>query len=419
MMNNESRTTALLRRPPLVTRRRLHVLAVLAGAGLLGLVLVTSLAARSHAGAVKPAPETVTVAVQLETAHLSDLRESLDVGGQVRARSVATIVSRVVGDIREVRVEPGTRVRAGQTLIVLDGRELVAEHARASASLAAARRSIDAVTADRAAAEASLELATATHRRIADLRAKNSATPHELDEAIAALRAGQARVQAAEARCGEAEAQAAAATAAADASAVTASYAVLAAPFDGVVTRKLVEAGNTATPGTPLLTVEDTRAFRLEVQVDESRASLVSLGQSVPVFLDTADGPAASTATPMSGRVSEIERAVDAGTHAVLVKVDLQPATNLRSGMYGRARFPGAVRRTLVVPASSVVHQGQLTFVFVADRDERAHLRMVRPGASVDSMVEIVAGLSDGERVVVAPGPALADGSRISARKEH
>jgi RND family efflux transporter MFP subunit len=310
-------------------------------------------------------------------------------------------------------------VRAGQTLIVLDDRELAAGHARAAASLVAARRTTDAVAAERAAAEADLDLAKATHRRIADLEARSSATPQELDQAVAALRGAEARVRAAEARRGEAEAQVTAAQAAADGSAVAASYAVLKSPFDGVVTRKLVEAGNTATPGTPLLTIDDTRAFRLEVQVDESRASLVSVGEAVPVFLDATDSLGASMATGVAGRVSEIERAADAGAHTFLVKIDLPSAASLRSGLYGRARFAGATRRTLVVPSSSMVRQGQLTYVFVAERDGRAHLRVVRPGASADSMVEVVAGLSEGERIVVSPGPMLADGSRVSARRER
>jgi len=261
--------------------------------------------------------------------------------------------------------------------------------------------------ADRQASEAGLALARLTHQRIADLKAKNSATQGELDEAVANLRAAEARMKVAEARVLEARAAIDSAVAGASAADVAASYATLTAPFDGLVTEKNVDPGNMASPGQPLLTVEDDRTFRLEVRLDESRAALVRVGDEVGARFE--DG-----APSLTGRVAEVERMLDSGSHDFLVKIDLPPGTPLRSGMYGRAILRGAARKGLAVPAAAVVRRGQLASVFVVDGENRARLRLVNASEPADDMVEVRAGVRSGERVVVSPPAALLDGSPVT-----
>jgi RND family efflux transporter MFP subunit len=176
------------------------------------------------------------------------------------------------------------------------------------------------------------------------------------------------------------------------------------APFDGVVTEKMVEPGNMAAPGTPLMRVEDTRGFRLDVRVDESRAGQMSLGASVPVSFDAGTGGATTTVT---GIVTEIARAVDADARAFLVKITLPATAGLRSGMFGRARFAGHTRRALTVPVGAVVRRGQVTSVFVVEKGV-ARVRLVNVRGT-----EILAGLSEAETVIVLPSAGLTDGRRV------
>jgi len=374
-------------------------------------ILATRLAGKAGQHDGQEAGTRPAIAVDVEEARVSDVSDAFELGGSVRARAVATIVSRIVGGIREVRAVPGDRVRAGAPLVVLDSRELASAEARMKASLEAARQAVALARAEREAAEAGVELAESTHRRISELHSRKSATPHELDQAVAALRAAEARVASAEARGLEAQAQVEAATAGAEAARVTTSYSVIAAPFDGVVTEKLVDAGNTATPGMPLLTVEDVKGFRLDVFVDESRVRLVEPGQEVQVRLD------AAREEVLTGRVFEVSHVLDRAAHAFLVKIDLPEGARVRSGMFGRARFPVAPRRALVVPSSSLVRRGQLTSVFVVDAGNRARMRLVTAAEPAGDMVEIRAGLQEGEQVVVAPPPALVDGTPVTSRK--
>jgi RND family efflux transporter MFP subunit len=348
-------------------------------------------------------PVSVSVAAAAE----QDLATPFEAGGVVRAQRVAVVVSRIMADVRAVPVKAGDRVRAGQALVLLDGRELQAHRTRASASQAAVTQATALAEADRQAAEAGLALARLTHQRIADLKAKNSATQGELDEAVANLRGAEARMRVAEARVAEARASIESAAAGSSAADVAASYATLTAPFDGVVTEKSVDPGNMASPGQPLVTVEDDRSFRLEVRLDVSRAAFVHVGDEVRVRLD-------GIAPETIGRVAEMERMVDPGSHDFLVKIDLPPGTPLRSGMYGRATFRGATRTGLAVPEAAVVRRGQLVSVFVVGDDNHARLRLVNASEAADGRVEIRAGLQAGERVVLSPPPALVDGSPVT-----
>ena len=303
-----------------------------------------------------------------------------------------------------MRASPGDRVRSGQVLVELDGRDLQAGARSAAAGATQARDGAAVAEAEARAAQAALTLARATHGRIAGLHARKSATPQELDEATAGLAAAEARAASAEARVRESAAGIERTVAASDAAGATAAFLQVRAPFDGIVTEKLVEPGNMAAPGMPLLRIEDTRGFRLEARVDEARASRVSPGMPVEVVLDGADGQAQT----VTGAVAELSRAVDAGARTVLLKVTLPGTAGVRSGTFGRVRLPGAARTALTVPADALVTQGQVTSVFVVN-DGVARLRLVRMAGT-----EVQAGLAAGETVVVGPPPGLADGRRVT-----
>jgi RND family efflux transporter MFP subunit len=269
---------------------------------------------------------------------------------------------------------------------------------------------VKAAGSDVHSAEAAVVLARATHDRIRTLHGKRSATQQELDQAVSTLEEAEARLGGARSRLAAVTAARDAAQSASDAAAVASSYAVLAAPFDGLVTERSADPGVMATPGVPLLTIEDSTAFRLEVALDEARATYVALGQSVEVQLGE---PASSSYWMGEARVSEIAR-LDPASHSFMVKLDLPGAPALRSGLFGRARFAGPTRQTLVVPASAAVRRGQLTFVYTVNADSRATLQPVSLGSETRERFEILAGLREGDRVIADPPAALSDGARVT-----
>jgi RND family efflux transporter MFP subunit len=374
---------------------------------LAGVALVAGLALPACSGGAKAVPEQSADATAVDTAivAIAEIADTFEAGGIVQARTAATLMARITAPVREVHAVPGDRVRAGQLLIALDGRDLAAQARRARAEGASADQDVIAAAAERQGAEAALALARATHARIAGLQSKRSATPQELDDATGALRAAEARAAGAEARARAAVSSVEGARAAGEAADTIEGFSRITAPFDGVVTEKMVEPGNMAAPGTPLMRVEDTRRFRLEVRVDESRIGWVSPGVTVGIAVD---GGSDDAARVVDGTVAEVGRAVDAGVRTFLVKIALPDHPGLRSGMFGRARFNTQPRRALTVPEAALVHRGQVTSVFVVERDI-ARVRLVNVRG-----IEVLAGLSEGDVVIVTPPPTLADGRRVT-----
>jgi multidrug efflux pump subunit AcrA (membrane-fusion protein) len=129
---------------------------------------------------------------------------------------------------------------------------------------------------------------------------------------------------------------------------------------------------------------------------------------AVRVHLDAFDKELAS-------RVGEVVPALDPSSHSFIVKVDLPGVAGLRSGVFGRALFEFGERETLAVPASALLHEGQIDRLFVAEGNA-ARGRMVKAGARSGDMVEILSGLSAGELVIDRPPQGLADGARIEVR---
>ncbi len=351
--------------------------------------------------AAAPADAAEPIAVTVSQVAMADAPGTIDAGGVVQARTTATISARILAPVREVRVSAGDRVRKGQTLIRLDGEDLAAGARAARSAASAAEQGANASAAEIQAAEAGLALARASHGRIAGLQAKRSATSQELDDATATLRSAEARVAGATARALQAASAVESARAASDQASTTESFTTIAAPFDGMVTEKLVEPGNMASPGMPLLRLEDTRGFRLEVRVDESRISQIRNGDSVPVVLGRGF-------TPITGIVTEVSRAVDADARAFLVKIALPDTAGLRSGEFGKARFVVMPRRALTLPSSAIVRRGQLTSVFVVDKGV-ARVRLVSLSES-----EVLAGLTESEMVILSPPAGVTDGRRVS-----
>jgi RND family efflux transporter MFP subunit len=337
---------------------------------------------------------------------------TFEAGGVVRAATTATLSSRITAPVLSMRVAAGDRVRAGQVLVVFDGRELEANRARAAADAMALERAQAAAAADHAAAEAELKLARTSRARIATLHEHDAATAQQLDESNARLGVAEARVRAAEAHTAASAASLEGARQAEAAARAAASYATLTAPFDGLITERLADPGALAAPGLALLRIDDTRRFRLEVVVDESRLPTIAPGARVTVILDDNDGDDGAPAT-LAGVVSEISRVLDAGSHSFTVKIDLPSGAAVRSGMFGRARFEAGSEERLTIAQSAIVARGQLSTVYVVSTDNRAHMRVLDVGAREADWVEVLAGVSAGERVILSPA-ALSDGTPVT-----
>jgi len=385
--------------------KRTHIPILWSLAGLIAL-----LAACGGAPEKKPEAAAGTpVAVQTAAAVQTDWASRYEAVGTVRARTSAVIAAKVMGYVKEIKVDTGDRVRAGQVLLVLDAKDLDAGHRSAQAVLHEAQAAAGEVDNAIAAAKAQLDLAQVTYQRMKDLHDKKSISNQEFDEASARLKMAQSGYDMAQSRKTQVDARIRQAEEGVAGATVALGYATITAPFDGVVTEKPVQLGNLTSPGMPLLTVERVGAHRLEVAVEESRLPMLHLGDSVKVAVDALD-------RQLDAQISEIVPSVDAASRSFIVKIDLPAEAALRSGLFGRAAFETGRRTVLTVPSAAVVERGQLQSVFVVDGG-RASARLVTLGETRDGLREVLSGLSAGETVVAPVPRELADGSKVEVRQ--
>lgn len=367
------------------------------------------------------------VAVDVETVSARPLADRYEAVGTIASKTTSVISSQVMGRVTAVRVKEGDRVKAGQVLVELDARDVTARSAGAQAGVAEAGqalvevdRGIDAAKQGVVAAEANVRLARVTFERYEKLYEARSVSPQEFDEvesryrvASAELERARTNVEVLQAKRRQVVSRIDQARAGATSSAVMLDYTRIVAPFAAKIARKSVEPGTMAMPGVPLLTLENDGAFQLEASVEESFAGSVAIGESVAVRID------ALGAAEVTGVVAEVAPSSDSASRSVIVKIALEPLEGLRSGLFGTAFFAAGERTGVSVPTTAVVERGQLTAVFVVDGDSTARLRFVSVGRRVAGRVEVLSGLTEGERVAVSNVAELADGRAVTVQSAN
>ena len=351
---------------------------------LLALVLASSLglAACGRHEAPPPSVSEPSVVATLATAEAVELPATVEVQGTVEADKTATISSRVAAMVTRVAVVAGDPVRRGQLLLEIDPET-------AQGLLAQARGAL-------AQAQAALALAARNHERFTALAKADAASDLEVDMAKMQFEQAQGAVEQAR---GAVQA----------ASSVAAESRVV-APFAGRIVRKMVEVGDLAAPGRPLMILESGAGRRLTLAVPESVMAQAELaaGDELAVRLDTKPGLGM-----IAARVTERSPAADPLTHSFEVKAAL-PEFEVASGSTGRAQIPISTRRTISVPRTALHRMGGMTMVALRDQDGRAASRIVTVGRVLDDdRVEILSGLAGGETILVGLASLPITGARV------
>lgn len=291
----------------------------------------------------------------------STIPDVLEAAGTAAAIRAATVSTRLMGSVTAVLVHEGDRVEQGQLMVSLDARDLVARQGQVEASLAGAV----AMQSD-AAAQAG---------RIRGLYADSAATRAQLDQAEAGLARADAAVAAARAAAAEL--------------AATRAYAEVRAPFTGTVTRRFVDPGAFASPGAPLVTVEDVSTLRITVSAAPEAVRDLRRGR----VIDATIGDSAVRAT--------IEGTVPSGANVYTINALIPNAGGrFLSGSAATLALPRGSRLALLVPAGAVTRQGELTGVRVT-AGGTSSLRWVRLGRSYGPLVEVLSGVARGDTVLV------------------
>lgn len=329
--------------------------------------------------------------------------------GTVRARVSTTVSSKLMGAVKAYRVREGDMVKQGDVLVVLDERQVKAQFEQAAAGLAEARKAYAGAVSAQTAAEAEAERAFLEYRRNRTLLEGDAITAETFESVEARYKQSQAALAQTEAVVDAAQHRVEQAKAALEAANVVQKDSLVRAPFDAEVTAKLADVGDLASPGRPLLTLEKAGGFRVDLVVPETYIQAVNPGQNVAVRVPAIDE------APLAGTIDVVVPSGDQLSRSFVVQVTLEARDGLRSGMFARIALTVGESSSMRVPLSAVISQGQLNGVFVIDAAGLARFRLIRTGRFFDDAVEVIAGLTDGTRIVVEPPLQIANGSRVEA----
>jgi len=367
-----------------------------------------------------PGPLEVQAATVEHSAPAAEAGTVLNASGYVTARRRATVSSKVTGRVVQVHVEEGMAVRQGQVLARLDPTTAERVLALAEAELGAARRAV-------AEYRVRLDQARLTAGRTRQLSVDGIATQADLDDADAEVKAIEARLALSEGQVTVSERQVALRQA-------DLADTVIVAPFTGVAISKDAQPGEMISPvsagggftRTGICTLVDMESLEIEVDVNESYIHRVAPDQRVEAILD------AYPEWRIPAHVITMVPAADRQKATVLVRIGFDRSASPGSSREGaldprvlpdmgvKVAFLGAAPSAdqtsaappLRIPARALRADGGTQVVFVV-KDGRAERRAVRTGSKAGDRVEIVSGLTPGERIVVEPPASLKDGDAV------
>lgn len=388
--------------PPAATFSRTRLIIIFLSLVLLGL------AGLYLWGPLQSASEvTTTVVARLYPAQAYTV---LNASGYVVAQRKAAVSSKSTGRLVYLGVEEGSRVKKGQILASLENEDLIASRDQATAQVKQAE-------ADLGTAQAELVDARLQHQRYKTLVGQDLIPKQDFDTAVARDAKARAGVAAAQARIKVARAGLANTQAALE-------YSYIRGPFDGVVTTKYAEVGEVVAPfgaaanaRAAVVTMADLNSLMVEVDVAESNLDKVRLGQPGEISLD------AIPDRRFAGEVHMIVPTADRTKATVLTKVKfldtdarILPEMSAKVAFLSQPLDPAARQPRVIISKGALITREGRTYSFLVT-GSRVKLVPVTPGAAMNDLVEIAAGLKEGDRVVLNPPAALKDGSRVKVKE--
>jgi RND family efflux transporter MFP subunit len=319
----------------------------------------------------------------------ADSQAAILVSGSVEAAQTANISTRVMGRITNIFVKAGDRVHKGQLLATVWDEDLKAKRAQADAMIAET--------------EAVYATTQKDYDRFNNLYKQQSATAKELDNVTQQYNSAKARLAGAKQMRTEVNANL--------------SYSSLRAPFDGVVTQKLTEAGSLAIPGMPLMIIEQNGILRVSAAIAETDILHIHLGDTASVLIK-------STGNRFNGKVIQTSPSSQftGGQYIVKISIPDTAKEDIYSGMFASISIPMKDERlikndAILIPKSAIINRDELTGIYTVSADNTALLRWIRLGKLYGDKVEVLSGLSKDEKFIRSSESKLYNGAPIVVKE--
>lgn len=353
------------------------------------IVSIVSCGSEPPAGTVKHGPDIQVT--NTETVKKQTITEWYDAVGTIRPKTETSIESQIPAQITKVLISPGSSVKKGDTIILLDNRQYTSRLESAREGLKAAQAAREQANQALVAAKAGFTQAESEFNRVTKYYETQAATSQQLEQAKAAYIKAQAGVKQARESLVAAESGIRQANEGITEAKIALGYTVIKAPDDGEVLKRMAEPGDMALPGKPLAIMRTSGSLRIEAYVREGLISRVHPGTELSVEIKTLGIRTRAT-------VDEIVPYADPRTRTFLVKAELPHIDGIYPGMYGKLLIPVSENQVVTVPSAAIKTVGQLQLVLVKDGDAWRS-RYIKAGAMIDDRVEVLSGLDADETV--------------------
>ena len=316
---------------------------------------------------------------------------SLAVSGQIESSQTVNISTRIMGYITKLNVKVGDYVKAGQLLASINSTDIVAKRAQ-----------VDAMIGE---ADAAFQNAQKDLDRFTILNKQQSATAKELDNVTLQYNSVKAKLEAAKQMRNEINASLA--------------YTQLTAPFAGIVTQKFAEAGSMASPGMPIVTIEQSGSLQISANIPETEIQHIHMNDATVVTVKSLN-------KTFQSKIVQINPSSQftGGQYVVKMQIPDADKKQVYAGMYVNISIPlkgknvqnKTSTNSITVPTTSIVNRDQLTGLYVVNNNT-AFLRWVRLGKIYGNNIEVLSGLSANDEYVVDAKGKLYNGATITIKK--
>ncbi len=323
--------------------------------------------------------------------------------GMVSAENNAKVSTKWMGRILKINVKEGDFVKTGQVLAILDDSEIKQQKNEALAGLEELSKAREEALAARKAALENYEFAKRTYERFKNLYQENAISKQQLEEIETKMIGAKSMVEQVDAKLAQLKAKESQVKSKIAQVDIMAGYAVIKAPFDGYVLKKMNDEGDMVAPGMPIFIIGDKK-LEFIANLDESLLDKIKEGDIVKVELN---------GKIIEGKVIEKNPNIDPMNRTFKVKVDIPYSESITSGMYGKLIIPIAKSEKIVIPKSAIFKWGQLNAVYVVGKDNIIRLTYVKLGEDYGDKVEVISGLNPGDRIIYSNIEKACDGCRL------
>lgn len=356
-----------------------------------GMFMLTSCSSRkSEPTDKKETPVIVELATAAGTSSTPGLIEA---SGQVEASHAANISTRVMGYITRMTVKAGDHVQGGQILFTVSSNDIIAKRAQTDAMIAQA--------------EAAQKNAQKDLDRYTVLYKQQSASAKELEQVSLQYQSAKANADAAKQMRNEVSAQLA--------------YTTVTAPFSGVVTQKLADAGSMANPGMPVLTIEQVGNLQVSASIPENLIANLKTGDEAVMLIESAS-------KTIHGKIIQVNPSSQftGGQYIVKISIPANDSKTLYAGMYVHVQIvvkEHAIITTIqndgkiFIPLKAIINRDQLAGVYTVSSQNTAMLRWLRLGSTSGDQVEVLSGLAANEPFILSAQGTIYNGTPVTIKK--